>query len=189
MALQTKPGAILRHGTANLRPEQVEFLIKNKKEVEKILTNIEERREAFLKAMADANAATKAAESAEAELAGTLEKTERAQAKLDADKIKAKQNGDAEREALGRRAREVIRNELACSEREAAVEAREKDLDAQLLKHREEMRDRQDAIEAQEAAFEETLQKAKARTADLDRRENLLLANVEAAKKAAAKLG
>jgi len=167
MALQTRPGAILRHGTGNLRPEQIEYLFKNKKEIEKVLANIEERREAFLAAAADANKAAADADVAEAKLAGTLEKTERAQAKLEAEKIKAKHNGDAEREALGRRAREVIKSELDAAERDKALDAREKSLDVKGREQEEKLRAREEAVEAQEAEIEARLQDIKKEDAAL----------------------
>ena len=171
MATQVSVSAILRHGVQNIRADQIAFLVKNEKKVAEIFAEMEARRQVVVDTEKAARAREAAAEEAEAKLAATTDRIKKSEAALEEEKAKLKAERESEMAALGRRSREVIKNELAATERDAGLDARERDIESAEREQGNKLRSREDQIEVQEAEAEERIQADLRATAALEERE------------------
>ena len=121
MATAVKTGVILRRGASNMPAKDLKALLDNDGEAERIITEIDARRDVYLEAERAAVAAQKKVEASEEALAKHEADLDEGLAALEADRADADRKHQADMDALGRRSREVIEKEKVIADELAAA--------------------------------------------------------------------
>ena len=125
MVLQIKPGSVLRRGANKLTAAELKVLFDNSAAVDRIIEEIDARREVYLKTEREATDALKKLETAQEALAEGQAELAEDRAVFEAETAEAETKHKADMEALGRRTQEVADREGAATEVEATLGARE----------------------------------------------------------------
>jgi len=154
MAINIRPGALLRRGTDGLTPAQLSELLNNPKKVKELVDGIEDKRKIFMATEATATAALKALEDAEARIAeANVDLKKREDDLMDAIAKNALEHTNAMAGAK-RHAREIEVYAEKNAEQAIALTARHQALEDKARIGETEFAAREAALEAQEAAME-----------------------------------
>lgn len=117
----SRPGAILRRGADKLTAAELKVLMDSPEQVDRIIQDINARRDVFFKTEAAATAALKNLEAAQSTLAEGEATLAEGEVALSKARTEAAEKHASDMEALGRRTREVVENEGASDERAAGL--------------------------------------------------------------------
>lgn len=123
-----RPGAILRRGADRLTAAELSRLMDNPEEVDRIIKDINARREVYLKTESDAKAELERLEGTQKALAEGEAALAEGEAALVSGRAEAAEKHASDMEALGRRTKEVLEKESAQAERKTEVDIREQEV-------------------------------------------------------------
>lgn len=118
-----RPGVILRRGAHKLTAAELKPLMDNPDEVDRIIKDINVRRDLFLRAESDATAALDKLGTAQKALSEDQDTLAEGEAALSVGRADAAKKHTADMEALGRRTMEVREKEAMQAERQAGLVA------------------------------------------------------------------
>ncbi len=155
MALQITAGKLFSRGTDGMSPAQLQQILDNPQQVEKIYEEMDNRIAIFRKVRGEVLAAQTKLEASESALAEHDAKLAEEREALVADSKNWTAKHEADMGALSRRTREVREREEAAIERDTGLDAKEKDIEAVGRTRETELAERERVIETQESAAEE----------------------------------
>lgn len=168
MATQIGAGKLVRHGADRLRPEQLLYLVENEGEVNRIKTEIDEKRDGFLAAERALQAKADALDEVEENIARREAALAEAELALDARRVEGARSQAQSDAALSKRASIVAIREQGIEDRTATLDAREEALAMRCASREDGFAARETAFAKREAVLSVKERTVQARAAELD---------------------